>query len=108
VRLGASCFPSHGDDARSLLENAEVALRRAKHHGVAYVRYSTHMTTEAAQRLVLEGQLRQSVRDEAFDLYYQPIFSARTGRISAVEALLRWRHPQQGIVSAGQIVPVLE
>jgi diguanylate cyclase (GGDEF)-like protein/PAS domain S-box-containing protein len=86
VRLGASCFPSHGDDARSLLENAEVALRRAKHHGVAYVRYSTHMTTEAAQRLVLEGQLRQSVRDEAFDLYYQPIFSARTGRISAVEA----------------------
>ncbi|MGA2709118.1 MAG: EAL domain-containing protein [Steroidobacteraceae bacterium] len=108
VRLGASCFPGHGDDAHSLLENAEVALRRAKHHGEAYVRYSTHMTTEAAQRLVLEGQLRQSVRDEAFELYYQPIFSARTGRISAVEALLRWRHPQQGIVSAGQIVPVLE
>jgi EAL domain-containing protein (putative c-di-GMP-specific phosphodiesterase class I) len=66
------------------------------------------MTTEAAQRLVLEGQLRQSVRDEGFELFYQPIYSARTGRITAVEALLRWRHPQQGIVSAGQIVPVLE
>ena len=108
VRIGASCYPAHGRDAQSLLENAEVALRRAKHDGESYVRYSTSMTTEAAQRLVLEGQLRQSVKEEAFELYYQPIFAARSGRITAVEALLRWRHPQKGIVSAGQIVPVLE
>ncbi len=108
ARIGAACCPAHGYDAQALLENAEVALRRAKHDGEAYVRYSTSMTTEAAQRLVLEGQLRQSVRNEAFELYYQPIFAARTGRITSVEALLRWRHPQQGIVSAGQIVPVLE
>ncbi|MGA2779258.1 MAG: EAL domain-containing protein [Steroidobacteraceae bacterium] len=108
VRIGAACCPAHGHDAQSLLENAEVALRRAKHDGESYVRYAASMTTEAAQRLVLEGQLRQSVRDEGFELFYQPIYSARTGRITAVEALLRWRHPQQGIVSAGQIVPVLE
>ncbi len=108
VRIGASCHPAHGPDAQSLLENAEVALRRAKHDGEAYVRYATSMTTEAAQRLALEGQLRQSVREETFELYYQPIFAARTGRITAVEALLRWRRPDQGLVSAGQIVPVLE
>ncbi len=107
-RIGASRGPANDDDAQALLENAEVALRRAKHDGEAYVRYTPSMTTEAAERLVLEGQLRQSVRDESFELYYQPIFSARSGRITAVEALLRWQHPQQGLVSAGQIVPVLE
>jgi diguanylate cyclase (GGDEF)-like protein/PAS domain S-box-containing protein len=108
ARIGTSCFPSHGSDAQTLLENAEVALRRAKHSGESFVRYSARMTSDAAARLALEATLRQAVKDETFDLFYQPILSARTGRIMAVEALLRWRHPHRGIVAAGEIVPVLE
>lgn len=108
ARMGASCFPAHGNDAHTLLENAEVALRRAKHRCDSYVIYTPRMTSDAAARLALEAQLRQSVREESFELHYQPIVASDTGRITTLEALLRWRHPQRGIVPAGEFVPVLE
>jgi diguanylate cyclase (GGDEF)-like protein/PAS domain S-box-containing protein len=108
ARIGASCFLEQGQDAQSLLETAEVALRRAKHDGEHYARYTSRMTTDAAKRLSLEAQLRKSVQDEDFELHYQPIVSARSGRITAVESLLRWRSPDRGLVTAGDFIPLLE
>jgi len=108
ARIGASCFLEQGQDAQSLLESAEVALRRAKHDGERYARYTARMTTDAVRRLSLETQLRKSVRDEDFELHYQPIVSARSGRITALESLLRWRSPDRGLVTAGEIIPLLE
>ena len=108
ARIGAARYPDDGRDPQTLLQNAEIALRRAKYGGDRFVRYSPRLSTDAAARLALEAQLRQSVKEESFELHYQPIVDAATGRITAVESLLRWRHPAEGLVSAGQIIPMLE
>ena len=108
ARIGFARFPADGAEPQALLQNAEVALRRAKYGGEGVVLYSPRLSLDAAARLALEAQLRRSVEQEAFELHYQPIVSARDGRITAVESLLRWRHPEHGLVSAGRIVPLLE
>ena len=108
ARIGFARFPADGAEPQALLQNAEVALCRARYGGEGVVLYSPRLSLDAAARLALEAQLRQSVEQEAFELQYQPIISAASGRITAVDALLRWRHPEHGLVSAGRIVPLLE
>lgn len=113
VVLGASigivCFPENGRDVESLLRNADVAMYAAKDQGRGrYQFYSAEMNARTHERLVLEGDLRHAVeRDELF-LAYQPQFDLASGALVGLEALVRWRHPDRGVISPSLFIPIAE
>lgn len=110
VSIGVSILPQDGTDAQTLLKNADTAMYRAKEQGRNDVKfYSPHMGTANVDRLSLETQLKKAVADgDQFVLHYQPRMSLRTGRVTAVECLVRWMHPQRGLVSPAQFIPLCE
>jgi diguanylate cyclase (GGDEF)-like protein/PAS domain S-box-containing protein len=107
-RSGVARAPADGRDAATLLQNAEAALKRAKDMGEQYLHYKLEMHSEVAERLALEIRLRNAIDAQQFVLHYQPQVNITTGRIEAVEALLRWNDPERGLVEPGQFLPVLE
>ncbi len=109
VSIGISTFPECGDDAASLMKTADVAMYRAKESGRnTYHFYSRSVHAEMSRRLQLEADLRSAIRNDEFTLEYQPIADLRTGEIAAVEALLRWHHPDHGLVRPLEFIPILE
>lgn len=109
ISIGVSLFPEDGDDGEMLFKNADTALSRAKEQGRnTYQFYTSSMYTEALHRLVIENHLRKALEKEEFMLYYQPLVDVSTGRITGVEALIRWQHPELGMVSPGEFIPVAE
>ena len=102
---------THGEcaDVNELLRNADTAMYRAKHAGKArHAMFDETMHVEAMARLELENDLRFALERRQFEIFYQPIVELETGRISGFEALLRWRHPQRGLVSPGEFIPITE
>jgi diguanylate cyclase (GGDEF)-like protein len=92
-----------------LLQNADMALYRAKFDGRGTWRFfEPAMEVKAQARRKLEIDLRQALAGEAFDIYYQPLYNLKTNRISTCEALLRWPHPERGMISPGEFIPVAE
>jgi diguanylate cyclase (GGDEF)-like protein len=107
--IGASTYPTDGSDAETLSRNADAALRRAKEHGRDnFQLYSPEMNARAAERLTLETRLRQALPAEQLVLYYQPLIDLRSERIWGAEALLRWHHPELGILPPSEFVPLAE
>lgn len=107
--IGISVFPGDGDDVSTLLKNADTAMYRAKEQGRNnYQLYSAEMSRRAVERLAMENQLRRALDKNEFVLYYQPRLDYRTGQITGAEALIRWRHPGQGLVSPAEFIPLLE
>ncbi len=107
--IGVSLFPADGDDAHALLKNADAAMYRAKERGRnSYGFYSAELGRRSARRLELETHLRRALERGELELHYQPQLCLRSGGVTGVEALLRWRHPQLGQVSPAEFVPVLE
>ncbi len=107
--IGVSLFPNDGDDATTLLKNADIAMYRAKELGKnTYQFYSADMSSRAFERLTLESNLRRALEHGEFHLYYQPQVDVTTGDIVGVEALLRWRHPEFGLVMPSDFIPLLE
>ena len=107
--LGIALYPQDGDDLHTVVRNADTAMYRAKERGKnAYQFYTTDMSAAAADRLVLESALRQAVSNEEFILYYQPKVDLRSGRITAVEALIRWQHPELGMVAPDRFIGLAE
>lgn len=107
--IGISLYPSDGPDAHTLLKNADIAMYRAKDLGKNnYQFYSTDMSAKAFERLTLENSLRHALERDELLLFYQPQVDIRSGRIIGVEALLRWRHPDLGLVGPADFVPLLE
>jgi len=107
--IGISLFPDDGEDAGSLLKNADIAMYRAKDMGKNnYQFYSKDMSARAIQRLAMEDSLRIALEKNEFVLYYQPQVDAQNHRITSVEALLRWQHPERGLVLPAEFIPVLE
>jgi len=107
--IGISMFPSDGVDAGTLLKNADIAMYKAKDLGKDnYQFYSTDMSARAFQRLTMENSLRRALEREEFVLFYQPQVNIKTDRISGAEALVRWKHPELGLVSPSDFVPLLE
>ncbi len=107
--IGVSIFPSDGNDSETLLRNADVAMYRAKHLGRNnYQFYSNEMSARAFERLSLENSLRHALKRQEFFLLYQPQIDSRSGKIISVEALLRWQHPELGVVPPNDFVPLLE
>jgi diguanylate cyclase (GGDEF)-like protein/PAS domain S-box-containing protein len=107
--IGIAFAPEHGDRADEILKNADLALYKAKNEGRNCFRvYDEELKLEADSRNALENDLRQAVWHDEFELNYQPIIENKTGRIRAVEALVRWRHPIKGLIQPGDFIPLAE
>ena len=107
--IGISIYPDDGGDTETLLRLADIAMYRAKKNGPdAYVFYSQDMNQRAKDRLSLESQLRRGVERGEMLLYYQPKVSIPTGKIIGAEALVRWKHPERGMVPPGDFIPIAE
>ena len=107
--LGISVFPQDGRDFEALLKHADTAMYRAKESGRnGYQFFASEMNVAALERLMLENSLRQGIERGEFVLHYQPQIDLASGRIVGAEALVRWRHPQLGLVPPGKFIPVAE
>ena len=107
--IGIAVFPGDGDDPESLLRNANSALHAAKAAGRASTRfYDEAMNRRADERLALVSDLRHAVRRQQLRLYYQPQIDAADGTLAGVEALLRWQHPERGLVPPDAFIPLAE
>ena len=109
VSLGIAVHSEADDHPQHLLRSADLALYRAKEQGRARFQvFDPRMHEEAVRRLRLETDLRRALERNQFRLHYQPVVSLDTGRIVAVEALLRWEHPERGLVPPGDFIHVAE
>jgi len=107
--IGIAMCPGDGDDAESLLRNADTAMYRAKDRGRDnYKLYAPAMNSRIAERLALENSLRHALERGEFVVHYQPQVNIEAGRIVGVEALVRWQHPERGLVSPLEFIPVAE
>lgn len=107
--IGVAVFPDDGRDAETLIKHADTAMYHAKASGRNdYQYFSESMKAAAIERITIEGDLRKALEREEFVLVYQPLVGVSSGRVEAVEALLRWRHPERGLVSPDKFVPVAE
>ena len=107
--IGITLYPSDGVEAETLIKNADMAMYDAKAKGKnTYQYYREHMNVAAVRRLSLETALRRALEREEFEVYFQPELELASGRIVAVEALIRWRHPEDGLVLPGQFITVAE
>ena len=109
VSIGVSTYPRDGQDAEGLTNRADNAMYEAKEHGRNNYQFFRHeMHARLAERQSLEADLRCALRRNEFLLHYQPKLSLQTGEITGVEALIRWLHPQRGIIYPAQFVPIAE
>ncbi|MCK8785853.1 EAL domain-containing protein [Roseomonas sp. NAR14] len=109
VSIGIAVAPGHGEDGDRLLRNADLALYRAKLDGRGRARlFEPAMDALMQARRALELDLRKALRQGEFELHYQPLVDLRRHRVSGFEALLRWRHPERGLVPPGEFVPLAE
>lgn len=109
VSLGVALFPFDGQDATQLLKSAELAMHQAKERGGnSYQFYSRPMADRAAEQLALSNDMRRALERGEFLLYYQPQVDVASGRIVGAEALIRWKHPERGLVSPATFIPLAE
>jgi EAL domain-containing protein (putative c-di-GMP-specific phosphodiesterase class I) len=107
--LGISIFPEHGEDAESLIKNADAAMYRAKENGCnALCIFTDEMNTRVMERLTLENNLRLAIDREELFLVYQPQINIASGRVIGLEALIRWHHPELGLVMPDKFIRVAE
>jgi len=107
--IGIVLAPSDGTEADQLLKNADLALYRAKSEGRhGYRLFDPAMDAEARARRALQVDLRNAIARDEFELYYQTVFEARTGNVCGAEALVRWCHPQHGVIEPNQFIHLAE
>jgi diguanylate cyclase (GGDEF)-like protein len=108
ARAGTSSYPGDGLDADTLLRHAETALKRAKLSCDRHRFYAPEFNARITEKLKLETKLRQALEQEQLVLHYQPKINLRTGKISGLEALMRWRDPEIGLIPPLSFIPLLE
>ncbi len=107
--IGISLHPEDGGDAENLIKHADTAMYRAKESGRnGYQFYTRDQSVAAFQRFSLEAALHRALERGEFELHYQPQMTLASGRITAMEALLRWRHPELGLIPPDQFIPLAE
>ncbi len=109
VGIGIAHAPADGADPDALLHSADLALYSAKRAGRGGIRaYAPDLDHAAGDRRRLEAELRRAIENGEFELYYQPILDLKVGSFSGFEALIRWQHPERGLVSPAEFIPVAE
>lgn len=109
LSMGSCTFPAHGRNARDLLRHADMALFHAKHLGRnGHCPFQAHLKVELMDRLALSKDLRKACEADAFDLVYQPQWSVSKQRWVGAEVLIRWSHPERGMVSPAHFIPLAE
>jgi len=109
VSIGISTYPGDGEDGETLLKNADTAMYRAKEYGRDnYQFFTPDMGFQAVERQSLESQLRYALERHELLLHYQPKVNLKTGAITSVEALVRWQHPERGLLLPGQFLTIAE
>ncbi|MGE5808869.1 MAG: putative bifunctional diguanylate cyclase/phosphodiesterase, partial [Nitrospirota bacterium] len=106
--FGVAAYPDHGDDADALLRHAETAMHLAKATTRGYFVYVPESEEKRLRQLTLLGELRRAIEQEEMVLYYQPKVSFATGRMTGMEALVRWKHTRHGFMSPDEFMPLLE
>ncbi|MEX8508873.1 MAG: putative bifunctional diguanylate cyclase/phosphodiesterase, partial [Leptothrix ochracea] len=107
--IGVCLFPRDGEDMDALMRHADLAMYLAKdqgRHRVAF--FMPALNTAVQTRLALENELRQALQQQEFEVFYQPRLDVATGRLMGAEALVRWRHPERGLVDPGEFIPACE
>src|SRR4051794_23530095 len=106
--VGIAMFPEHGRDVESLMQRADIAMYSAKSRGVGFEVYSASRDGHSRARLALIGELPDAIESGQIVVHYQPKFDLETGRIAGAEALVRWEHPQFGLLGPGAFLPLAE
>ena len=109
VSVGVCTYPSGGEDAQQLVSSADIAMYRAKEQGRnRYCFYTEDLNDLSAERLALEAGLRHALARGEIEVFYQPKVDFGNGRVNGVEALIRWRHPEMGLLMPERFVPLAE
>ena len=109
VSIGISIYPDDGEDTQTLIKNADAAMYKAKVDGKnTFEFYTPEMTEIAYQRILLETELRQALKENEFVVHYQPQMNAVTNELIGMEALIRWDHPQKGLLSPDSFIVLAE
>ncbi|MEJ1378264.1 MAG: EAL domain-containing protein [Candidatus Sedimenticola sp. (ex Thyasira tokunagai)] len=107
--IGISIYPEDGHDVDTIIRNADAAMYRAKELGRnRYQFYTDELTTQALERVVLERELSKAINEDQLILHYQPQFSFQDGQLIGAEALVRWNHPERGMISPDKFIPLAE
>lgn len=106
--IGASIFPDHGKDVDTIIQRADVAMYAAKQDKLGFAVYTTKMDQYSPKRLTLMGELRQAIVNNELVLHFQPKVSLASNKISGVEALVRWSHPEHGFMMPDEFIPLAE
>src|SRR5713226_2567533 len=106
--IGIAMYPEHGTDVKTLMRHADVAMYVAKRGGSGHAVYAWEQDAHDPDRLGMIGELRAAIERDELVLYYQPKVSLRTGRCDRVEALVRWQHPQRGLIPPDDFIPLAE
>jgi diguanylate cyclase (GGDEF)-like protein len=106
--IGIACFPQHGADAETLLRRSEIAMYAAKSHSGEALVYAAALECGGGQKLCLLGDMRRALDSDQFRLVLQPKLELSTGRLVGVEVLLRWQHPQRGLICPDEFIPFAE
>jgi len=107
--IGITLYPDDGVSSSEILKHADIAMYSAKQHGRnQFAFFQPQMTEEIREQLEIQQGIRDAIAHDHLYLDYQPIFCMRTGRILGAEALLRWKHPQHGLLSPARFIPIIE
>jgi diguanylate cyclase (GGDEF)-like protein/PAS domain S-box-containing protein len=106
--IGIVLYPNDGTDADTLTKNADTAMYRAKEQGDNYQFYTPAMNVKALEMMEMEIALRRALEQGEFQVHYQPLVDIRAGKIIGMEALVRWRHPEKGLIMPADFIPVAE
>jgi diguanylate cyclase (GGDEF)-like protein len=106
--IGIAVFPEHAQDAGTLLRHSDVAMYEAKRGRTGHAVYASEGDHHSRDRLELAGEMRHALANDELTLHYQPVADLVTGKLLGVEALVRWRHPERGLLAPGAFLPAIE
>jgi diguanylate cyclase (GGDEF)-like protein/PAS domain S-box-containing protein len=108
MSIGIALFPNHGEDISNLTQNTDIALTHAKKNGKnSYYIFTPNLNYETVNTFTIENDLRRAIRNKEFEVYFQPRVTC-DGEIKSAEALIRWNHPEKGIIDPSEFLPIAE